>query len=189
VRYAFVDKHRQQFTVRAMCRCLRIRPSGFYAWLKNPLSKLAREDVRQTDLLSKTWKESGRGYGDRKLHDDLHDQGETSCANRIARLARLAGIKAQIGYKRRPGSYGGKPSVVVDNTLARQFDVDAPDNLEHSMRRRGNCHDNAVAESFFTFLNAREYGAGHTGHARSQGRMCRLHRDALRKPTVKAVLR
>lgn len=54
-------------------------------------------------------------------------RGETSCANRIARLASLAGIKAQIGYKRRPGSYGGKPSVVVDNTLARQFDVDAPD--------------------------------------------------------------
>jgi len=42
-------------------------------------------------------------------------------------VARLAGIKAQIGYKRRPGTYGGKPSVVVDNTLNRQFDVDAPD--------------------------------------------------------------
>jgi transposase InsO family protein len=27
----------------------------------------------------------------------------------------------------RPGKYGGKPSVVVDNTLDRQFDVDAPD--------------------------------------------------------------
>ncbi|VVS98156.1 hypothetical protein RHIZ404_190017 [Rhizobium sp. EC-SD404] len=39
----------------------------------------------------------------------------------------MAGIKAQIGYKRRPDSYGGKPSIVVDNTLARQFDVDAPD--------------------------------------------------------------
>ena len=25
-------------------------------------------------------------------------------------------------------------------------------NLEHSMSRRGNCHDNAVAESFFTSL-------------------------------------
>lgn len=127
MRYAFVAKHRQQFTVRAMCRCLRIRPSGFYAWLKNSLSKWAREDVRQTELLNKAWKESGRGYGYRKLHDDLLDQGETRCANRIARLARLAGIKAQIGYKRWPGSYGGKPSVVVDNTLARQFDVDAPD--------------------------------------------------------------
>jgi transposase InsO family protein len=46
---------------------------------------------------------------------------------RIARLTRLAGIKAQIGYKRRPGSYGGKPSLAVDNTLDRQFDVAAPD--------------------------------------------------------------
>src|SRR5690606_16839218 len=110
-----------------MCRCLRIRPSGFYAWLKNPLSRRAREDARQTELLSKAWKESGRVYGYRKLHDDLLDQGESSCANRVARLAKLAGIKAQIGYKRRPGSYGGKPSVVVDNTLARQFDVDAAD--------------------------------------------------------------
>ena len=62
-----------------------------------------------------------------KLHDDLCDQGETCCPNRVARLARLAGIKAQIGYKRRPGKYGGKPSVVVDNSLNRQFDVDAPD--------------------------------------------------------------
>jgi group II intron reverse transcriptase/maturase len=38
-------------------------------------------------------------------------------ARTVARLTRLAGIKAQIGYKRRPGSYGGKPSLVVDNTL------------------------------------------------------------------------
>lgn len=43
-------------------------------------------------------------------------------------MARLAGIYAQIGYKRRIGKYGGKPSVVVDNTLDRQFDVEAPNN-------------------------------------------------------------
>jgi putative transposase len=49
--------------------------------------------------------------------------------NRVARLTKLAGIKAQIGYKRRPGKYGGRPSVVVDNTLDRQFDVEAPDKV------------------------------------------------------------
>ena len=235
MRYAFVAKHRPLFSVRAMCRCLRIHPSGFYAWLKNPLSKRAREDARQIELIRNAWKDSGRVYGYRKLHDDLLDQGETCCPNRVARLAKLAGIKAQIGYKRRPGSYGGKPSLVVDNRLSRQFDVDAPDrvwvtdityirtlegfaylavvidlysrrvvgwamqsrqttdvvlqallmavwrrkpkhkvlihsdqgsqftsmdwaaflrahNLEHSMSRRGNCHDNAVAESFFNLL-------------------------------------
>ena len=42
-------------------------------------------------------------------------------------MARLAGIRAQIGYKRRPGSYAGKPSLAVDKTLGRQFDVAAPD--------------------------------------------------------------
>jgi len=110
-----------------MCRCLCIHPSGFYAWLKSPLCKRAAEDSRQTELIKEAWKDSGKVYGYRKLHDDLCDQGETCCPNRVARLARLAGIKAQIGYKRRPGKYGGKPSVVVDNSLNRQFDVDAPD--------------------------------------------------------------
>ena len=235
MRYAFVAAHRSRFSVRAMCRCLRIHPSGFYAWLRTPLSRRAKEDARQTDLMVRAWKESGKVYGYRKLHDDLLDQGETCCPNRVARLARLAGIKARIGYKRRPGRYGGKLSVVVDNTLDRQFEVDAPDrvwvtdityirtfegftylavvidlysrrvvgwsmqgrqttdlvlqallmavwrrkpggkvlihsdqgaqftsrdwasflkahNLEHSMSRRGNCHDNAVAESFFSAL-------------------------------------
>ena len=112
-----------------MCRCLRIHPSGFYAWLKNPLSKRAREDVRQTELIRTAWKDSGKVYGYRKLHDDLLDQGETCSPNRVARLTRLAGIKARIGYKRRQGSYGGKPSMVVNNTLDRQFDVATPDRV------------------------------------------------------------
>jgi putative transposase len=106
VRYAFVAEHRNQFRVRSMCRCLRIQPSGFYAWQKSPLSQRAREDARQTELLRQAWNDSGKVYGYRKLHDDLLDQGETSCPSRIARLTRLAGIRAQVGYKRRPGSYG-----------------------------------------------------------------------------------
>ena len=39
------------------------------------------------------------------------------------------GIRAQIGCKRKPGSYGGRPSVVVDNTLDRQFDVTEADKV------------------------------------------------------------
>ena len=45
------------------------------------------------------------------------------------RSAKLAGIKSKIGYKRRPGSYGRKPSVVVDYTLDRQFDLGAPNRM------------------------------------------------------------
>ena len=87
-----------------MCRCLAVQPSGFYAWQKSPLSQRAREDARQTDLIRKAWNDSGTVYGYRKLHDDLLDHGETCCPNRVARLTRLASIRAQVGYKRRPGS-------------------------------------------------------------------------------------
>jgi putative transposase len=30
VRYAFIAEHGPVFSVRAMCRCLRIHPGGFY---------------------------------------------------------------------------------------------------------------------------------------------------------------
>jgi len=235
VRYAFIEAHRAEFSVRSMCRMLCVHFSGFYAWLKEPLSQRALEDARQTELIHQAWTDSGKVYGYRKLTDDLRDAGETCSENRVARLTSLAGITAQIGYKRRPGRYGGKPAVVADNTLDRQFEIDAPDtvwvtdityirthegwsylavvidlfsrrvvgwsmqsrmttdlalqallaavwrrkpkqkvmihsdqgsqftggewqsflrkhNLVASMSRRGNCHDNAVAESFFQLL-------------------------------------
>ncbi len=103
MKYTFIKVHRPQFSVRVMCRMLRVHPSGFYAWLKRQFNKRAVEDKRQTNMLQEAWEDSGKVYGYRKLHDDLRDQGETCCLNRVARLARMAGIKAQIGYKRRPG--------------------------------------------------------------------------------------
>jgi len=127
VRYAFIDAHRQQHPVRVLCKILSVHPSGFYAWVKEPLSQRALEDQRQTKLVKKAWNDSGKVYGYRKIHDDLIDMGEAVSENRVARLAHLAGIQAQIGYKKKPGVYGGRPSVVVDNTLDRQFAVDAPD--------------------------------------------------------------
>ena len=71
MKYAFIAEHRPQYPVRRMCRCLNIHPSGFYAWIKNPLSHRAREDVRQTKLIEEAWNDSGKVYGYRKLHDDL----------------------------------------------------------------------------------------------------------------------
>ena len=61
--------------------------SGFYAWLKEPLSARAREDARQTELIQQAWTDSGKVYGYRKLADDLRDADETCSENRVARLA------------------------------------------------------------------------------------------------------
>jgi putative transposase len=126
VKYVFFRAHQAEFGVRAMCRMLQVHFSGLYAWLKEPLSRRARDNARQTELIRRAWSDSGKVYGYRKLADDLRDQGEHVSENRVARLDSLAGIAAQVGYKRRPERYGGKPAVVASNTLDRKFEVDAP---------------------------------------------------------------
>jgi putative transposase len=98
-----------------MCRVLRVHFSGFDAWLKEPLSHRAQQDARQTELIRQAWADSGKVYGYRKFTDDLRDQGEQISENRVARLASLAGITAQVSLRRRPGRYGGKPAMVADN--------------------------------------------------------------------------
>lgn len=103
--------------------------SGYYAWLRGPSSQRALEDARQTGLIRQAWPDGGKVHAYRKLTDGLRDQGERVFRNRVARLAGLAGIAAQIGYKQRPGRYGGKPAVVASNPLDRQFEVDGPDKV------------------------------------------------------------
>jgi len=112
-----------------MCRVLKVHHSGFYAWLKSPLSKRAKDNLRITNLIKQLWLESGCVYGYRKIHDDLQDFGETCCVNTVASLMQKSGLKAQIGYKRRKGYYGGKPAVVAPNLLKRNFKTNHPNTV------------------------------------------------------------
>lgn len=234
MRYVFIRDHSVQWPVRRLCRLLDVHHSGFYAWRDNPLSQRAREDRRLTGLIKQFWLESGAVYGYRKVFRDLREHGEGCGHNRVHRLMKQVGIRAQVGY-RRPRHKSGRPHVVTPNRLQRQFSTGSPNEawvtdityirthegwlylavvvdlfsrriigwsmqpqitkdlvldarlmavwrrnpkstvtvhsdqgiqytsqdwqaflkthgLEGSMSRRGNCHDNAVAESFFQLL-------------------------------------
>lgn len=70
MKYGFIRDHRAMFSVRSMCRVLMLHVSGFYAWRKEPLSRRAQEDLRQTALIRQAWTDCGKVYGYRKLHDD-----------------------------------------------------------------------------------------------------------------------
>ncbi|EMV9157418.1 IS3 family transposase [Escherichia coli] len=234
LRYAFIRDNARCWPVRLLCRVLDVHPSGFYAWLQQPHSQRHRADLRLTGQIKQFWLESGCVYGYRKIHLDLRDSGQQCGVNRVWRLMKRVGIKAQVGY-RSPRARKGEASIVSPNRLQRQFNPDAPDErwvtdityirthegwlylavvvdlfsrkiigwsmqsrmtkdivlnallmavwrrnpqkqvlvhsdqgsqytshewqsflkshgLEGSMSRRGNCHDNAVAESFFQLL-------------------------------------
>jgi len=235
VRYAFIQANGERYPVRRLCRMLEVHPSGYYAWTKQPKSFRRKEDERLMGLVKQSWLESGCVYGYRKIHGDLREWGEDCGHNRVARLMRREGIRAQVGYRRPRHKGMGKVAVLATNRLNREFNVCGPNqawvtdityirtlegwlflavvldlfsrqvvgwsmqpgmhadlvlkallmavwrrrpkgevlvhsdqgsqytsedwqrflkahNLTCSMSRRGNCYDNAVAESFFQLL-------------------------------------
>lgn len=234
LRYAFIRDNARCWPVRLLCRVLDVHPSGFNVWPQQPHSQRHQIDLRLTGQIKQFCQESGCVYGYRKIHLDLRDSGQQCGLNRVWRLMKRIGIKAQVGY-RSPRARKGELSIVSPNRLQRQFNPDAPDErwvtdityirthegwlylavvvdlfsrkiigwsmqsrmtkdivlnalmmavwrrnpqkqvlvhsdqgsqytshewqsflkshgLEGSMSRRGNCHDNAVAESFFQLL-------------------------------------
>ncbi len=234
MRYTFIRTNSTVWPVRWLCRLLEVHPSGYYAWQKHPRSAGTIVNQRLTGLIKQFWLQSGGVYGYRKIHCDLRDIGEQCGENRVYRLMRAAGLRAQVGY-RRPRHRSGPASVLAPNRLQRKFEVANPNdtwvtdithirthqgwlylavvidlysrkvvgwsmhsrikkelvlnallmavwrrkpgslvtvhsdqgsqytshdwqafldanNLQASMSRRGNCHDNAVAESFFQLL-------------------------------------
>lgn len=44
--YEFIKAHRAKYSAQALSRVLDVAPSGYYAWLKQPLSRRAQEDAR-----------------------------------------------------------------------------------------------------------------------------------------------
>lgn len=66
-----------------MCRVLEVQRSGFYAGLKQPKSKRAREDERLLGKIKQFWIESGFAYGYRNIAKDLRDTGESCGKNQV----------------------------------------------------------------------------------------------------------
>ena len=129
MKYAFIRDNQNLWSIRRLCSTLDVHHSGYYAWLKKPISKTARENQKLSGLIKQFWLESDGVYGYRKIHCDLKDVGESCGINRVHRLMKANGLKSQRGYCK-PRSHAGIPSVVAANRLARQFNPIEPNPCE-----------------------------------------------------------
>lgn len=124
-KYAFINAHRKEFSIAPMCVALEVSRSGFYEWLRSPLSGRARENQRLLRLIRASHAASHGVYGAPRIFLDLREAGETCSKHRVARLMREHHIKANYGY-RRPRAARGSASALVPNTLQRVFSVSQP---------------------------------------------------------------
>ncbi len=121
-----MKQHADEFGLAAMCQMLGVHRSGYYAWLKEPASARDKDDQRLLGLIKHSWLESGSVYGHRKVTTDLRELGETCSRHRVARLMKSEGLRAMVGYGRRPRPLSGPVGSVAKNVLARGFKVSEP---------------------------------------------------------------
>jgi putative transposase len=86
------------------------------------------EDDRILKKIQTSHQASGEAYGSPRIHRDLREDGEHCGEHKVARLMRVNGIQAVLGYKK-PRYRAGKPAVVAPNRLEQNFSVDAPDRV------------------------------------------------------------
>jgi len=123
--YQFIEAHRTEHPVDVMCRLLEVAPSGYYAWLKKPISDRAQEDARLIRLIRASFVGSHGVYGAPRVFLDLREAGESCSKHRVERLMRENGLRASGGFRiRREGP--GKPALLIPNILKRQFTVSQP---------------------------------------------------------------
>jgi putative transposase len=123
--YQFIKAQSTSFPVQMLCRVLEVAPSGYYAWLKQPLSSRAQEDARLLRLIRASFVASQGIYGAPRVFLDLREAGETCSKHRVARLMRENRLRALHGYRTRRWSVG-KPAVLIPNLLQRRFTVSQP---------------------------------------------------------------
>jgi putative transposase len=123
--YKFIETHKKEYGVDALCRVLEVAPSGYYEWLRKPVSDRGQEDARLLRLIRASFNASHGIYGAPRVFLDLREAGETCSKHRVARLMRRNGLRALHGYRTRRLAVG-KPSVLIPNLLQRQFTVSRP---------------------------------------------------------------
>jgi putative transposase len=84
--YEFIKKNHSQFPVETMCHLLKVAVSGYYAWLKKPISNRGLEDARLLRLIRASYTASQGIYGAPRVFLDLRESGESCSKHRVERL-------------------------------------------------------------------------------------------------------
>ena len=127
--FEFVKAHQAIWPIATQCRVLEVSSSGYYAWLKRPLSAKAEADIAIGDAIEVYFEKSHETYGRPRLAADLKDAGFKVSDKRIARLMRERNVH---GASRRKGfitTIRDRDARPAPDLVNRKFTADAPNKL------------------------------------------------------------
>ena len=129
MKYAFIKRHQENFTVTRMCHLMEVSQSAYYDWLQRPQSARSLEDGRLGEKVRESHRKSRGAYGARRIREDLMEDNETISRMRVGRLMKQHGLqsKTRRKFKATTNSNHGRP--VAPNVLERKITVERPDQV------------------------------------------------------------
>jgi putative transposase len=112
-----------------MCHVLEVSTSGYYAWLKRPLSRRAQEDEALTKRIRQIHSYSKGTYGAPRIHAALAQDGRHVGCKRVARLMRAAGLRGVSRRKRYNTTQRQANARPAPDLVERDFSAEGPDKL------------------------------------------------------------
>ena len=87
------------FAVVDCCRVLGVSHSGYYRWLRSPVSKRMEREAELVEEIRVEYKKNRRVYGAPRIHDALVKRGRRVNRKTVAKAMRKAGIRAKTAKK------------------------------------------------------------------------------------------
>lgn len=129
MRYQFIEDHRNEFRVTAMCRVLRVPRSGYYRWSNTPPCRRLLDNQRLLTRICAIHAATDQNYGALKTWRALRDSGESCGRHRVARLRRAHGIEAKRMRRFRAACAARNNAPAAPNLLDQDFQVSQPDRV------------------------------------------------------------
>jgi putative transposase len=117
--------------VSRLCRILGVSRSGYYAWLNREPSNRYKENQAALGPIREVYLEFRKAYGSPRVHAELKKRGFSWGLNRVARLMKMAGIRAlrQYYYKRHTLALTSHGRFETQNLVNQNFEVKKPNHI------------------------------------------------------------
>ena len=127
MKFAWINAHRSEFQIAAMCRVLEVCRAGFYAAVKRPASKRALRREALAEKIAAVYENKRATYGSPRIYRELHEQGEKVCENTIASIMREKEIRVEVKRRFVPCTTDANHDLpVAKNILNREFKAEQP---------------------------------------------------------------
>ena len=85
MKYRMIQRCREVFPIRMMCRCVRVSSSGYYGWATRVPSARTQENARLLTRIRALHADQDGIVGSPRIWEDLRYAGERCGRHRVAR--------------------------------------------------------------------------------------------------------